>query len=158
MNPRTYPSVTTSAKVGASSCSGGVRPSSSPHLYTTDADRITHHIMESAGAPSPPVQVEEQVQQHATMLQHLGRAMDRVLINMERWERGGFPTTPSTSLQPTPPPTPQPTPLSTLLSPGPSGIWLSLPSAYDGTVAGCQGFLLQLELYLATVHPARSGY
>uniref|UniRef100_A0A4W5NAP5 Retrotransposon gag domain-containing protein n=1 Tax=Hucho hucho TaxID=62062 RepID=A0A4W5NAP5_9TELE len=28
---------------------------------------------------------------------------------------------------------------------------------YDGTAAGCQGFLLQLELYLATVHPAPSG-
>lgn len=103
--------------------------------------------MESAGAPSPPLPVEERVQQHTTMLQNLGTAMDRVLHTMERW---GFPTPLSTS--------PQPTLLSTPPSPGPSGIRLSLPRAYDGTAAGCQGFLFQLELYLATVQPAPSGY
>uniref|UniRef100_A0A4W5KZX5 Metal transporter n=1 Tax=Hucho hucho TaxID=62062 RepID=A0A4W5KZX5_9TELE len=31
------------------------------------------------------------------------------------------------------------------------------PREYDGTAAGCKGFLLQLELYLATVHPTPSG-
>jgi hypothetical protein len=40
----------------------------------------------------------------------------------------------------------------------PHGIRLSLLRAYDGTAAGCQGFLCQLELYLATVHSAPSGY
>jgi hypothetical protein len=38
-----------------------------------------------------------------------------------------------------------------------SGIRVSLPREYDGTAAQCQGFLLQLDLYLATVHPAPSG-
>lgn len=107
--------------------------------------------MESAGASVPPVPVEEQVQQHATMLHHLGSAMDRVLLTMERWEKMGFPTTPSTSPQPTPL---LPAPPSS----GPSGIRLSLPGAYNGTAAGCKGFLLQMELYLATVHPVPSGY
>nr|XP_014038635.1 unnamed protein product [Salmo salar] len=37
------------------------------------------------------------------------------------------------------------------------GIRLSLPQEYDGEAAGCRGFLLELELYLATVHPAPSG-
>ena len=35
-------------------------------------------------------------------------------------------------------------------------IRLALPRDYDGTAAGCKGFLLQLELYLATVHPTPS--
>ena len=47
--------------------------------------------------------------------------------------------------------------MSTPLSSGSSGIRLSLPGAYDGNTAGCQGFLLQLELYLAAVQPAPSG-
>ncbi|XP_038835373.1 calcium/calmodulin-dependent 3',5'-cyclic nucleotide phosphodiesterase 1A-like [Salvelinus namaycush] len=37
------------------------------------------------------------------------------------------------------------------------GIRLALPGEYDGTAARCQGFLLQLDLYLATVYPAPSG-
>ncbi|XP_055774456.1 serine incorporator 4-like [Salvelinus fontinalis] len=37
------------------------------------------------------------------------------------------------------------------------GIQLALPREYDGTAAGCKGFLLQLELYLATVHTTPSG-
>lgn len=106
--------------------------------------------MESAGADALPVAVEERVQQHATMLQRLGTAMDRVLQTMDCCERGGG--------RPAPPPAPlQQDPLSTPPSPGPSGIRLTLPMEYDGTAAGCQGFLLQLELYLATVHPAPSG-
>jgi hypothetical protein len=42
-------------------------------------------------------------------------------------------------------------------SSGPSRIRLPLPQEYDGTAANCQGFLLQLDLYLATIHPAPSG-
>uniref|UniRef100_A0A4W5MB97 Chromo domain-containing protein n=1 Tax=Hucho hucho TaxID=62062 RepID=A0A4W5MB97_9TELE len=91
----------------------------------------------------------ERVQQHETMLQHLGTAMDRVLQTMERWERRGVP--------PAPLPAPPRSPLCTAPSPGPSGIRLILPREYDGTASGCQGFLLQLELYLATVHLAPSG-
>ena len=34
---------------------------------------------------------------------------------------------------------------------------LALPRDYDGAAAGCQVFLLQLELYLATVRPTPSG-
>jgi hypothetical protein len=34
---------------------------------------------------------------------------------------------------------------------------LSLHREYDGTAAQCQGFLLQLDLYLGSVHPAPSG-
>ena len=109
--------------------------------------------MESAGAASPFLPVEEQFQQHATMLHSLGTAMDRVLQTMDRWERGGLPV----NHTPAPPPAPLPTPPSIPPSYGPSGIRLSLPGAYDGTAAECQGFLLQLELYLATVHPAPFG-
>jgi hypothetical protein len=47
--------------------------------------------------------------------------------------------------------------LSTPPSCGSSGIRLALPRVYNGMAAGCQGFLLQLGLYLATVHPAPSG-
>ncbi|XP_070986282.1 uncharacterized protein [Oncorhynchus clarkii lewisi] len=43
--------------------------------------------MESAGAVTPVLGVEERVQQHEAILQHLGTAMDRVLQTMERWER-----------------------------------------------------------------------
>uniref|UniRef100_A0A4W5KT83 Retrotransposon gag domain-containing protein n=1 Tax=Hucho hucho TaxID=62062 RepID=A0A4W5KT83_9TELE len=105
--------------------------------------------MESAGEDNPVLVVEERVQQHATMLQRLSTAMDRVLQMMDHWEREGVP--------PAPPPAPPQAPLLNPPSPGPSGIRLALPREYDGTVAGCQGFLLQLELYLATVHPAPSG-
>ncbi|CDQ66916.1 unnamed protein product [Oncorhynchus mykiss] len=31
-----------------------------------------------------------------------------------------------------------------------------MPQEYDGSAAYCQSFLLQLNLYLATVHPAPS--
>uniref|UniRef100_A0A4W5PHU8 Retrotransposon gag domain-containing protein n=1 Tax=Hucho hucho TaxID=62062 RepID=A0A4W5PHU8_9TELE len=75
--------------------------------------------------------------------------MDRVVQMMDRWERQGVP--------PAPPPAQPGSPLLVPPSSGPSGIRLALPREYDGTVARCQGFLLQLELYLATVHPAPSG-
>ncbi|XP_038846160.1 neurexin-1a-like [Salvelinus namaycush] len=67
---------------------------------------------------------------------------------MDRWERRG--------VLPSPPPAQPGSPLRAP-SPGPSGIRLSLPQEYDGTTAICQGFLLELDLYLATVHPAASG-
>ena len=103
--------------------------------------------MESAGADALPVVVEERVQQHATMLQRLGTAMDRVLQTMDRLEReAGFPASPPAPLQQVP------------LSTPPSGIRLVLPRVFDGTASGCQGFLLQLELCLVTVHPAPSGH
>lgn len=104
--------------------------------------------MESAGAGTPVIGVEERVQEQAEMLHHLGAPMDRVLQTMDRWERKGGP--------PAPPPAQPRSPLLGPLSPGPSGIRLALPREYDGTAAQCQGFLLQLELYLATVHPALS--
>jgi hypothetical protein len=75
--------------------------------------------------------------------------MDPVMSRIERWERSGLPTPSSATLQPAPPP-------SLALS-GPSGIRLALPREYDGMAAGCKGFLLQLDLYLATVHPTPSG-
>ena len=68
--------------------------------------------------------------------------MDQVLVRMERWERSGLPTPSSATLQPAPPTSPAVS--------GPSGIRLALPRDYDGTAAGCKGFLLQLDLYLAT--------
>jgi hypothetical protein len=82
------------------------------------------------------------------MLHHLGATMDRILQTMDRWQRNGGP--------PVPPPAQPRSPLLAPLSTGPSGIHLVLPREYDGTAAQCQGFLLQLELYLATVHPAPS--
>ena len=117
------------------------------HLCTQSLTESRTIEMASAGAASPSLPVEERVQQHPTMLHRLGTAMDRVLQTMDRWERGGFPVNTTSS----PPPAPQPTPMSTLPSSGPSGIRLSLPGVYHGTAAGCQGFLLQLELYLAAV-------
>jgi hypothetical protein len=59
-------------------------------------------------------------------------------------------------LLPAPPPAQPGSPLRAPPS-GPSGIRLSLPQKYNGTAANCQGFLLQLDLYLATVHPAPLG-
>nr|XP_023853157.1 EGF domain-specific O-linked N-acetylglucosamine transferase-like [Salvelinus alpinus] len=88
------------------------------------------------------------------MLHSLGTAMDRLLQTMDRWERGGLPV----NQNPAPTPAPLPTPPSIPPPVGTSGIRLSLPGAYDGTAAGCQGFLLQLELYLASVHPSPSGH
>ena len=84
--------------------------------------------MESAGADALPVAVEEHDQQHASMLQHLGTAMDRVLQTMDCLEKGGFPA---------PPPAPlQQVRLSTPPSLDPRGIRLALPREYDGTAAG----------------------
>uniref|UniRef100_A0A674B569 Retrotransposon gag domain-containing protein n=1 Tax=Salmo trutta TaxID=8032 RepID=A0A674B569_SALTR len=84
------------------------------------------------------------------MIQNLMTAMDCVLLTMERVERKGCPVDPAT-----PPPG---TPLDHIQPPsGSGGIRLSLPGAYDGAAAGCQGFLLQLELYLAAVQPPPSG-
>ena len=61
--------------------------------------------METAGADTPVLGVEERVQQHAAMLQHLGTAMDHVLQTMDRWERRGVPPAP-------PPAPPQAPPLT----------------------------------------------
>ena len=83
------------------------------------------------------------------MIHHLGAAMDCVVQTMDRWERQGVP--------PAPPPAQPASPLLAPPPPGPSGIRLSLPQEYDGSAANCQGFLLQLDLYLATVHPAPLG-
>ena len=106
--------------------------------------------MESAGAASSPNQLEEHVQQQAKMIQDLLTAMEGVLLTMERLERKGCPVDPAT-----PPPG---TPLDPIQPPsGSGGIRLSLPGAYDGAAAGCQGFLLQLELYLAAVQAPPSG-
>uniref|UniRef100_A0A8C7SC68 ribonuclease H n=1 Tax=Oncorhynchus mykiss TaxID=8022 RepID=A0A8C7SC68_ONCMY len=105
--------------------------------------------MESAGADALPGSVEERVQHHTAVLHRLGTAMDQVMATMERWERGGLPTPLSA--------TPQPVPLPSPSLPEHSGIRLALPREYDGTAAGCQGFLLQMDLYLANVRPAPSG-
>jgi hypothetical protein len=43
--------------------------------------------MESAGAGIPVRGVEECVQEHSTMLHHLGAMMDHVVQTMDRWER-----------------------------------------------------------------------
>lgn len=76
------------------------------------------------------------------MIQNLMTAMDCVLLTMERVERKRCPVDPATPLPGTP--------LDPIQPPsGSGGIRLSLPGAYDGAAAGCQGFLLQLELYLA---------
>jgi hypothetical protein len=69
---------------------------------------------------------------------------------MDRWERSGLLSPPSAS-----PAQDSPSPLSP--SPGSSALRLALPRDDDGAAAGCQGFLLQMELYLATVRPTPSG-
>ena len=69
---------------------------------------------------------------------------------MDCWEIQG--------VLPAPPPAQPGAPLRAPPSPGPSGICLSLPQEYDGTAANYRGFLLQLDLYQATVHPAPSGH
>ena len=105
--------------------------------------------MESAGEGTPTSEVEERIQEHAVMLHHLGAAMDHVVQTMDRWERQG--------VLPTPSPAQPGSLLSAPFPPEPCGICLSLPQEYDGRSANCQGFLLKLDLYLATVHPAPSG-
>uniref|UniRef100_A0AAZ3RY11 Chromo domain-containing protein n=1 Tax=Oncorhynchus tshawytscha TaxID=74940 RepID=A0AAZ3RY11_ONCTS len=68
-------------------------------------------------------------------------------MKMDRWERQG--------VSPAPPP-PQPeSPVNVFPSPE-SRIHLSLPTGYNGDTAGCQGFLLKLNLYLATASPVPS--
>lgn len=105
--------------------------------------------MESAGAGTPVRGVEERVQEHSAMLHHLGAIMDRVGQTMDRWERQ--------EVSPVPRPVQPGSPLPVPSGASPSGMRLSLPREYDGTAAQCQGFLLQLDHYLATVHPAPSG-
>ncbi|CDQ78690.1 unnamed protein product [Oncorhynchus mykiss] len=111
-----------------------------PLVHTPE--RITHRIMESAGAGNPVRGVEERVQEHSAMLHHLGAMMDRVVQTMDHWERQEVSPVP----RPAQPGLPLPVPSGT----SPSGMRLSLPREYDGTAAQCQGFLLQLDLYLAT--------
>ena len=74
--------------------------------------------------------------------------MDQMMERMDRWERNGLPTTP-----PTLPPATLPSPPS---GSGSSTLRITPPRKYDGAATGCQGFLLQLDLYLATVRPAPS--
>uniref|UniRef100_A0A674C300 CCHC-type domain-containing protein n=1 Tax=Salmo trutta TaxID=8032 RepID=A0A674C300_SALTR len=93
--------------------------------------------------------MEEQVSQHASRFQRLGTAMDQVLTRLESWER----------VAPSPPPGPihHPAPLPNPTEPSTSGIRIMAPREFDGTAAGCKGFLLQLDLYLATVRPSPSN-
>ncbi|XP_038866764.1 uncharacterized protein LOC120061209 [Salvelinus namaycush] len=103
--------------------------------------------MESAGAATNPLPtMEERVLHHTSILHRIGSAMDQMMERMDRWERSGLPTTP-----PTLPPATLPSPPA---GSGASALRITPPREYDG--AECQGFLLQLELYLATVRPAPS--
>ena len=88
--------------------------------------------------------MEERVLHHTIVLHRIGSAMDQVMERMDRWERSLL----SPPSAPTVPDSP---------SPDSSTLRLTLPRAYDGAAAGCQGFLLQLELYLATIRPTPSG-
>lgn len=56
-------------------------------------------------------------------------------------------------------PPPHQSSLPTPLPPtsGSGALRLALPREYDGGAARCQGFLLQIDLYLATVRPTPSG-
>ena len=76
----------------------------------------------------------------------IGSAMDQIMERMDRWESSGLRSSPPV------PPTSPPSPPS-----GSGALRLALPREYDGAAAGCQGFLLQLELYLATLRPSPSG-
>ena len=105
--------------------------------------------MESAGAGTPVRGVEERIQEHSAMLHHLGAMMDHVVQTMDRWERQEVSPVPRPAQPGLSPPVPS--------GENSGGMRLSLPMEYDGTAAQCQGFLLQLDLYLATVHPAPSG-
>ena len=83
------------------------------------------------------------------MPHYLGAMMDRVVQTMDRWERQEV----SPVARPAQPGLSPPVPSGE----DSGGMRLSLPREYDGTAAQCQGFLLQLDLYLAIVHPAPSG-
>uniref|UniRef100_A0A8L0DW93 ribonuclease H n=1 Tax=Oncorhynchus mykiss TaxID=8022 RepID=A0A8L0DW93_ONCMY len=104
--------------------------------------------MKSAGEGTPAVEVEERVMEHTAMISKLSAAMDRVVQNMDRWETQG--------VFPAPLPGQPGSTLNTPFPPEPSRIHLSIPQGYDGDAAGCQGFLLKLSMYLATVHLAPS--
>ncbi|KAM9568095.1 uncharacterized protein ACWYII_039152 [Salvelinus alpinus] len=104
--------------------------------------------MKSAGGDTSLIEVEERVMEQAEEIDSLSAAMDRIVQNMDRWERQG--------VSPAPPP-PQPGfPLNAFSPPEPNKIHLSLPTGYNGDTASCQGFLLKLNLYLATVFPVPS--
>uniref|UniRef100_A0A8C7GDK7 DUF4939 domain-containing protein n=1 Tax=Oncorhynchus kisutch TaxID=8019 RepID=A0A8C7GDK7_ONCKI len=97
-----------------------------------------------------PLPVRVAVVVVAAVLHRIGSAMDQMMERMERWERSGLPTSTAAPPQTTPPTKPT--------SPsGSSTLRLSPPKEYDGAAAGCQGFLLQLVLTLATVCPTPSG-
>nr|XP_029480046.1 striated muscle preferentially expressed protein kinase-like [Oncorhynchus nerka] len=105
--------------------------------------------MESAGVGAPVVEVEERVQEHATMLHHLGTVMDRIVQTMDAGrdrESLQRPHEHNRGLHYSPP-----------LHPVPVGFVSPFPGSLMGMAARCQGFLLQLDLHLGTVHPAPSG-
>uniref|UniRef100_A0A8C7ITY4 Retrotransposon gag domain-containing protein n=1 Tax=Oncorhynchus kisutch TaxID=8019 RepID=A0A8C7ITY4_ONCKI len=102
--------------------------------------------MKSAGEDTMLMELEERVQEQARELDCISSVMDRIVQNMIRWERQG--------VSPAPPPQPE-SPLNVFSSPE-SKIHLSLPMGYNGDTAGCQGFLLKLNLYLATASPVPS--
>ncbi|XP_029554661.1 pyridine nucleotide-disulfide oxidoreductase domain-containing protein 2 isoform X2 [Salmo trutta] len=118
--------------------------------YTSPVTKINEsptHILKSAGEDTPDMEVEERVQEQAKKLHHLCAAMDRVVQKTDR-ETGTSSQRlhqPNRGLYYTP-----------LLNLNP------VESEYPclrGTMeitAGCRGFLLQLDLYLATVHPVPS--
>ena len=94
------------------------------------------------------MQMEEHVREQAEEIDCLSAAMDRIVQNMARWERQG--------VSPAPPPPKPGSPLNAFPPPEPNKIHLTLPTGYNGDTAGCQGFLLKLNLYLATVSPVPS--
>ena len=104
--------------------------------------------MESAGAATTPLPTMEERVHHTSILHTIGSAMDQIMERMDRWERSGLPTTP-----PTLPPATLPSPPA---ESGSSALRITPMREYEGAAAGCQGFLLQLDLYLATVQPAPS--
>ena len=113
-------------------------------------DRSLHHYMESAGAATTPLpSIEERFLHHTAILHRIRSAMDQMMERMDRWERSGLPTSP-----PAPPSTTQPTPPA---ASGPTALRLAPPREYDRESAECQGFLLPLKLYLATVWPTPLG-
>ena len=93
------------------------------------------------------MELEERVQEQARELDCISSVMDRIVQNMDGWERHG--------VSPAPPP-PQPESPVDVFSFPESRIHLSLPTGYNGDTASCQGFLLKLHLYLATASPVPS--